>query len=241
MVFLPLSDNIPGKKTPYVLYGLIVINVFVFLYEVYLETFSPARFSRFIEAYAMVPEEITQFQSVETLVTSMFLHGGFMHIFANMLFLYIFGNNVEDSMGHLGFFAFYMLCGFAASFLQVSVLSVTATSSAMAIPHLGASGAIAGVLGAYMVTYPKAKVNTLIFFGLIFVRRISALFFLGFWFVIQLFSGAGSIVTTSQTGVAYFAHIGGFLAGVALCFVFRRRKRETVETDEWEELLYRYG
>lgn len=234
MVFLPLSDNVPGKKTPYVTYGLILANVVVFLYELYLQQMSSNDFNRFIYTYSVIPREISNFNSMGTLVTSMFLHGGFMHIFANMLFLYIFGNNIEDSMGHPRFFAFYMLCGFAATFLQ------TLVNPSSAIPNLGASGAIAGVLGAYMITYPKAKVNTLIFFGyFIMMRRISALFFLGFWFVLQLFSGIGSIVAVSQGGVAYFAHIGGFVAGVALCFVFRK-KVEELQEDEWDRLTHEY-
>lgn len=234
MVFIPLSDNIPGKRTPYVVYGFILANVLVFIYEFYLQTFYPAKFDQFVNTYALIPKDVAHFENMETLVTSMFLHGGFMHIFGNMLFLYIFGNNVEDSMGHLRFFSFYMLCGFAASFLQVLV------GPSVVIPNLGASGAIAGVLGAYMITYPKAKVNTLIFLGFfVIIRRVSALFFLGVWFIIQLFSGVGSIVAVSQGGIAYFAHIGGFLAGIALCFVFRKEVRER---DEWDELIYRgYG
>ena len=236
MVFIPLSDNIPGKRTPYVVYGFILVNVLVFIYEFYLDLFYPAKFNQFVNTYALIPRDIAHFENMGTLVTSMFLHGGLMHIFGNMLFLFIFGNNVEDSMGHLRFFSFYILCGFAASFLQVLA------GPSVAIPNLGASGAIAGVLGAYMITYPKAKVNTLIFLGFfVMIRRVSALFFLGVWFVLQLFSGVGSIADTSG-GIAYFAHIGGFLAGIALCFVFRKEVRERDERDEWDELIYRgYG
>ncbi len=234
MVFLPLSDNVPGKKTPYIVYGLIATNVIVFLYEVYLQALPSNAFDRFIYTYALIPRQITQFEGMGTLVSSMFLHGGFMHIFANMLFLYIFGNNVEDSMGHGRFLVFYLLCGFAASFLQIAV------DPGSTIPNLGASGAIAGVLGAYMITYPKAKVHTLIFLGFfVMIRRISAFFFLAVWFVIQLFSGVGSIVAVSQGGVAYFAHIGGFVAGVLLSFVFRK-KVEEIREDEWDELVYGY-
>ncbi len=235
MVFLPLSDNVPGKRTPYIMYGIILINVIVFIYEFYLDLLHPAKFDQFVNTYALIPRDIAHFENMETLVTSMFLHGGFMHIFGNMLFLFIFGNNVEDCMGHLRFLSFYMLCGFAASFLQVLVLQIMSDPAAIA-PHLGASGAIAGVLGAYMITYPKAKVNTLIFLGFfVMIRRVSALFFLGVWFVMQLFSGVGSIVGASG-GIAYFAHIGGFLAGIPLCFFFRKEIRKR---DEWEELISR--
>jgi len=230
MVFIPLSDDVPGRRTPYVMYGIILVNVLVFIYEFYLQYFHPARFNDLLYRYALIPDKIIHLENVDTLITSMFLHGGFMHIFGNMLFLYIFGNNVEDSMGHAGFFSFYILCGLAASSLQILV------DPHSTIPTLGASGAIAGVLGAYMITYPRARVNTLIFLGFfVIVRRVSALFFLGIWFIMQLFSGIGSIVAISQGGVAYFSHIGGFLAGVVLCFIFRKEVRGR---DEWEELLY---
>ena len=145
-----------------------------------------------------------------SLFSSMFLHGGFFHLAGNMLYLWIFGDNVEDQLGHVKFFVFYVLCGLAASLLHI----LSAPNSQ--VPMVGASGAIAGVLGAYMIRFPKARILTLIFFGF-FIRvvRIPALFVLGFWFILQLFYALPSIGSTSG-GVAWFAHIGGFLAGIVL-------------------------
>jgi membrane associated rhomboid family serine protease len=150
----------------------------------------------------------------------MFLHGGFMHIFGNMLYLHIFGNNIEDIMGRKRFTVFYIVSGLAASLLQIYV------NPSSSVPNLGASGAIAGVLGAYLVTFPRAKVDTIVFLGY-FIRwvRLPAVIVLGFWFIIQLFSGIGSLAyhTPDKGGIAFFAHIGGFIAGMVLVFFFKKR------------------
>ncbi|HUS14785.1 MAG TPA: rhomboid family intramembrane serine protease [Chloroflexia bacterium] len=169
---------------------------------------------------AGLPEQLISFPVYVTLLTSMFMHGGYMHIFGNLLFLFIFGDNVEDAMGHLGYTIFYLACGMVANFAQIF------TDPNSPVPGVGASGAIAGVMAAYLVMFPRAQVRVLA--GLYGIIRVPALFMLGFWFVTQLLSGVGSLATTSATGdptggVAYWAHIGGFVAGLVLVWVFRRR------------------
>ena len=173
--------------------------------------------------WGTIPFEITHGQELTpelsfsiplSLFSSMFLHGGFLHLAGNMLYLWIFGDNVEDQLGHVKFFIFYIMCGLAASLLHIF------TSPNSQVPMVGASGAIAGVLGAYMIRFPKARILTLIFFGF-FIRviRVPALFVLGFWFILQLLYALPSIGSTSG-GVAWFAHVGGFLAGIVLFKLF---------------------
>jgi membrane associated rhomboid family serine protease len=166
----------------------------------------------------MVPADILEGRNLHTLVTSMFLHANIPHIVGNMLFLYVFGDNVEDSFGHFRYLLFYLICGLAADF--VHIVSQT-TPGELAIPTLGASGAISGVMGAYILMFPRARIKTLIFAYFIAVVRIPALFFLGFWFLLQLLY---AWIDTGG-GVAYWAHVGGFAAGMILALVFRRRKR----------------
>ncbi|MEE8168196.1 MAG: rhomboid family intramembrane serine protease [Candidatus Hydrothermarchaeales archaeon] len=213
----PIKDDNPTKKKAWVTYSIILINIAVFAYEIALT--SQGALQGFIYSYAIIPMHVVAGIHLHTLFTSMFLHGGFMHIFGNMLYLYIFGNNIEDIMGKRRFLIFYILCGLVASFLQILV------NPASKIPNLGASGAIAGVLGAYLVIFPHARIHTILFFGY-FVRwvRLPAILVLGFWFVIQLFSGLGSLAyaTSDAGGVAFFAHVGGFLAGMLLVWVFKR-------------------
>lgn len=214
----PVKDDNPTKSKPIVTYLLIFLNVGVFIYEVLLDLEN--RLEGFIYAYALIPRDIMMGVSLHTLVTSMFMHAGVMHLFGNMLYLHIFGNNVEDIMGGKRFLLFYFLSGFAASALQIYV------NPSSSVPNLGASGAIAGVLGAYLVAFPRARVHCILVFGF-FIRWVAlpAVVVLFFWFVLQLFSGIGSLayVAEDRGGVAYFAHIGGFIAGAVLVSLFRRR------------------
>lgn len=221
---LPIRDANPSSRFPIVTITLIVVNVLFFLYELLL---IPAGTSdQAILQMALVPYQMTHAfgpDAVIDMFRSMFLHGGWMHLLGNMLYLWLFGDNVEDIMGPVRFIIFYFLAGIAASLAQVAI----APNSE--VPLIGASGAIAGVLGAYLVRFPRARVLTLIFLGW-FIRlvEIRAVWVLGFWFVLQLFSGVLSIGVQTGGGVAYFAHIGGFLAGVVLVWVFAPQQRQAV-------------
>jgi len=200
---------------------LIGINVVVFVVELLLE--AAGALPTFFMNWGVTPYEVTQnlgARSIATLLTSVFIHGGFMHILGNMLYLWIFGNNVEDVMGRPKFVLFYLLCGVLAGLSQV------AADPLSRIPAIGASGAIAGVLGAYLVLFPRARVATLVFLGLFFrIARLPAVLVLGFWFVLQLLNGMLALTTFESGGVAWFAHIGGFVAGVLLVWLFARRPR----------------
>ena len=217
---IPLRDVIPSRTTPVVTVALIIVNALAFIYELSLgEEVDP-----FLRTYGLVPAQF----SLLTLVTSMFLHGGFLHAGGNMLYLWIFGDNVEDRMGHGRFLVFYLLCGAAAAVAQ------TLMQPDSPVPMVGASGAIAGVMGAYLVMYPKSRIVTLvpiIFF--IQLIEVPALFFLGFWFLMQFVSGVGSIAaaTTGEPsgGIAFWAHVAGFVAGVAGVYLFRKPERQRVE------------
>lgn len=210
---LPISDdNSTRRIVPLVTYGLIAINFLVFFAEL-------SGGDAFIMKWAFVPNRFLANPSGDflTLFTSMFMHGGWMHLLGNMLYLWIFGDNVEDRFGHVKFLVFYLLCGLAATFAQ---LAFSADSS---VPHLGASGAIAGVLGGYLVMFPKGRVHVLMGRGVI---PMSALLVIGLWFVLQLVSGLGSITAAGDTGgVAYMAHVGGFVAGFILTYVLGGKPR----------------
>ena len=224
---VPLHDGNPTRITPYVNYGLIGINIVIFFYEASL---SASQLQSFVQAYAVVPNQLTtSFQSGDltqiplqamTLITSQFLHGGFLHLGGNMLFLWVFGNNVEDQLGHIKFLIFYLLCGALAGLAQW-FFSMQST-----VPALGASGAIAGVLGAYILRFPHAKILTLVPLGFFITTfRIPAIFFLGFWFVQQALYGIASLQIRSNVGmegggIAYWAHAGGFVFGVLLSPLF---------------------
>lgn len=213
---IPLHDNRPTYTQPVVTIMLIVACALVFLHETFsLDDFS---LNYFVSKYAMVPAHFRP----ETLVTSMFLHAGWLHIIGNMLFLWAFGKSLEDAMGHVKFFVFYMLCGIAAGIVHVLFNFYSRT------PTLGASGAIAGVMGAYLIKFPRAQMRTLIWiFVFVTTADIPAALYVILWFVLQLFSGFGSITQTqvSDGGTAWFAHIGGFLAGMALVSVMGTRNR----------------
>jgi membrane associated rhomboid family serine protease len=213
---IPLRDIIPSRTTPIVTISLIVANVLVFLYELTLGR----AVNDFTLYFGLVPAAF----SWVAVLTSMFLHGGLFHVAGNMLYLWIFGDNVEDRMGHGRFLVFYLLCGTAAALAQ----TITAPDSL--VPMVGASGAIAGVMGAYFVLYPKSRIVTLIpLFFFFRIIEVPAIFFLGIWFVMQFLSGVGSIGNAATGGVAFWAHIGGFLAGVSGVIVFRRPERQRVE------------
>jgi len=212
----PIGDEHNGRLlTPYVNYTLIAINIVVFLYQLLLPE---PRLLEFIFRWGAIPAEISQGQDLFGLVSSMFLHGGWLHIAGNMLFLWVFGDNVEDTMGHVSYLLFYLLTGLAAGLAQVVI------DSGSQIPLVGASGAISGVLGAYIMLFPHGRIRTLVFLGFfITVVLIPAWVQIGLWIVLQFFNGFASLgVRTEESGgVAYWAHIGGFIAGAALVWLFR--------------------
>jgi membrane associated rhomboid family serine protease len=205
----PISDDNSSRSTvPLVTFALIALNVLFFFVEL-------SGGDAFIERWAFVPARFlaNPLGDFPTLFSSMFMHAGWVHLGGNMLYLWIFGDNVEDRFGHIKFSIFYLLCGLVATFAQL------AFSIGSNVPNLGASGAIAGVLGAYILLFPKGKVNVLMGRGVI---PMPALVVIGLWIVLQFFSGIGSIANTADTGgVAYMAHIGGFIAGFVLTFLFR--------------------
>jgi len=211
----PIGDDDSAERTvPVVTYALIALNVLVFFLE--LSGGEP-----FIERWSVVPRRLTQDPGGDfiTVFTSMFMHGGWLHLAGNMLYLWIFGDNVEDRFGHAKFALFYLLCGIAATFAQVAV------SAGSSIPNLGASGAIAGVLGAYLILFPRGQVRVLMGRGVV---PMPALVVIGMWIVLQFINGVGSITQSAETGgVAYMAHIGGFVAGLVLTFLFGGRRIAT--------------
>lgn len=217
---LPIADeNRAARTTPFVVYGLIAVNAVVFLYELAL---SDLELFVFIYDYGVIPREIADGRDLFTLLTSLFVHGGWFHIISNMLFLWVFGDNIEDIMGHALFLAFYLVCGIGAGVLQVVI------DSQGRIPTVGASGAISGVLGAYLILFPQGRIRTvlLLFIPLFFL--VPAWVMIGFWIVIQFINGFLSLgVDTAETreNIAYFAHIGGFVTGMLLALPFRNRDR----------------
>jgi len=223
----PLKDDNPSQNTPIVTIGLILANALVFLYQFSLEVGGgqgAQAGQAFIEEFGLVPCRLTGAcrvgmdlpSPILTIFSSMFMHGGLFHIAGNMLYLWIFGNNVEDVLGHGRYLIFYLASGVAAALAQ------TAIGPSSAVPMVGASGAVSGVLGAYLVLFPHAYVTTLIILGFFFrLVKIPAVVVLGFWIVLQVLNGLGSFGASG--GVAFFAHIGGFLAGMGLLFVLRPR------------------
>ncbi|MBI3630046.1 MAG: rhomboid family intramembrane serine protease [Candidatus Rokubacteria bacterium] len=231
----PLKDDVPSQTTPFVTIGLITLNVLVFLYQWSLQFPQDPEAVRsaqaFVFEFGVTPCRLTgrcagavDFPSpVATIFTSMFVHGGLFHVFGNMLYLWIFGDNVEDTLGHVRFLLFYLAAGVAAAVGQSLV------NPASQVPMIGASGAISGVLGAYLILFPHAGVLTVIVF-MFFVRlvRVPAVLVLGFWIVVQIINGlvtfgAGILGRAAEGGVAWFAHVGGFLAGIVLLFLMRPR------------------
>jgi membrane associated rhomboid family serine protease len=225
----PLKDTQPSYSRPVVTTVLIAINILVFLYEWSLPEYSRHYLSRsaLIQMYGLTPDHFR----LPTVLTSMFLHAGWMHVLGNMLYLWVFGNRLEDALGHAKFLVFYLLCGAVAAVAQV-LLNPFST-----LPMVGASGAIAGVMGAYLLKFPRARILTLVFI-IFFVTtfEIPAVILLGYWFIIQLFSGLGSIAQTNLSGggVAWFAHVGGFLAGMLLVKVMGTRERYYRQRDLYQ-------
>jgi membrane associated rhomboid family serine protease len=227
---IPLKDDVPSSGFPFVTIGLIVLNVLVFLYQASIGMGSERAAEAFILEFGAVPCRVTgacavpgDFPSpIATIFTAMFMHGGLFHVAGNMLYLWIFGDNVEDTLGHGRFLLFYLLSGVAAALAQIAVHPDSR------IPMVGASGAVSGVLGAYLLLFPYARVLVLLIFGFFFrIVRWPAIIVLGFWIVVQFLNG---LITVSVAaggaagGTAWFAHIGGFLAGIVLLFLMRPRR-----------------
>jgi membrane associated rhomboid family serine protease len=246
---IPLKDDAPRITTPYINYFLLAANVLVFLYQVSLPTMGgQAYLNAFVRDFGVVPARIpiwlsggdvplqyvnilgtryvTGAAALLPILTSMFLHGSWLHLISNMWVLYIFGDNVEDHLGHFGYLVFYLVAGILASLTHI------AFNFYSAVPSVGASGAIAGVMGAYFLLYPSARVLTLVPFLFVFFLWLPAWIVLGYWFVVQFLSGAATAIaaTSSTTGIAFWAHVGGFIAGLVLIKVFPSRPRR-----------YRYG
>jgi membrane associated rhomboid family serine protease len=221
-MFLPIGDDNPHTTTPYVNYGLIAACAAVFLWQLSL---GDAGGQAAVAAYGLIPghlfgnvvqdPSLPAVPPVLTIFTSMFMHGGWMHILGNMLYLWIFGDNIEAAMGHWRYLAFYLLCGLAAALTQCFGAPTSDT------PMIGASGAIAGVLGAYLMLFPRGNVKVFVFLIFITTINVPAFIVLGFWFVGQLLSSAAA--NAAAPGVAFMAHIGGFIAGAVMIFFFRQR------------------
>jgi membrane associated rhomboid family serine protease len=232
---IPISDEIRSRRTPWVTYILIAANVVIFLYEFMLGREVSGLLMRFGAVPARITNPAATPWAFATLFTSVFLHGGWTHLIGNMLYLWIFGDNVEDALGHVGYFVFYAAAGVLAGIAQ------TLSAPASTVPAIGASGAIAGVLAVYLVLYPTAPVRVLIPLGF-FLRsaRLPAALVLGMWFVLQLFNGFASlgVATMSTGGVAWFAHIGGFVAGLFVGAIVRpgvrQRERREYYADPWQ-------
>jgi membrane associated rhomboid family serine protease len=222
---LPLRDNVPTRSFPFVTVALIAINAAVWVFYQVPDVEASAAELAYHPCEVEDSCELTGEDWHVTALTSMFMHGDWLHIIGNMLFLWIFGNNVEDALGHVRFLGFYLLAGFAATALQTFITLEYGTAREAEIPNLGASGAVSGVLGAYLLLLPRASVVLLIFIGIILIRELPAFLFLGFWFLFQLLQGGFSLVSPQEGGgVAFFAHIGGFVFGMATVFLFRQRQ-----------------
>lgn len=219
---IPLRDDNPTHSFPFVTIFLIAVNIAVYLMTI---PFGRDANADLIKSFGFVPQRFFECISsgriliVGTIFSSMFLHGGIIHLIGNMLYLWIFGNNIEDILGKFRFVLFYCLCGIGAAFMQGMIKPDSV------IPMIGASGAVSGILGAYIIRFPRAKVSTLVFlFFFINIIRIPAVIFLGFWIVFQLFAGMGSFASQGG-GVAFFAHIGGFITGIILSLVFSPKNK----------------
>ena len=216
-MLFPYKDDNPRILVPYVTYVIISINVLIFVFQLNMGLVSSAAEREFIYRFGFIPANF----SIITVFTSMFLHGGISHIMGNMWFLWVFGDNVEGVLGHVKFAVFYIICGLAATMSQLFV------DPSSTIPMVGASGAIAGVLGMYMIRFPHARVHVFAFIIIFFTTfRIPAMFVLGFWFFNQLTNGLGSLGFDTTGGVAWFAHIGGFISGVMLNQAFKHIRLE---------------
>ena len=221
---IPYKDDNPTASLPFVTLIIIALNVSSFI----LELLSPRDPQSLVLAYGAIPKYILSFQSVQpipatlTLFTSMFMHGGLWHIAGNMLYFWIFGNNIEDRLGHLRFLLFYLFCGVFAAYAHAL------SSPNSEVPMIGASGAISGILGAYLLLFPAARIHTIVFFGFFFqVIRVPALIVIGFWAIIQFVSGLITQGILHQGGTAWFAHVGGFVAGLLTIKLWLPRRNRT--------------
>jgi membrane associated rhomboid family serine protease len=231
---IPIRDDAPRYGTPYVNYFLLALNTLVFLYELALP---PRALPLLIFQFGLVPAKITGLlqgypnvtpeAAFIPVLTSMFLHAGFLHLISNMWVLFIFGDNIESYLGHFRYLVFYLTAGVAATVMHVFF------NLQSSVPSVGASGAIAGVMGAYFVLYPQSRIVTLIPFIFFQVVEVPAIFFLGFWFLLQFVSGIGTVATAAASeasgGVAFWAHVAGFVTGLGSVLVFRRPERQRVE------------
>lgn len=223
---IPLRDENPSKTIPIINVSLIIINIYVFIYQYFLFAGGP---ELFILQWGSIPYEFSHFVDVEsparipvplTIFTAMFMHGGWLHLLGNMVFLWIFGDNVEDKLGHLRYLIFYFICGLIASFSHIF------TNIHSQVPAIGASGAISGVMGAYIYLFPRARIKTLvIWFVFIQIIHIPAVVMIGYWIVLQIFSAWMELGSVEGGGTAWFAHIGGFLGGLILILLMRNRMR----------------
>ncbi|NIW44550.1 MAG: rhomboid family intramembrane serine protease [candidate division Zixibacteria bacterium] len=227
---IPLRDTIRSRHFPLMTWLILGANTLVFLFMLILNN---TQLQSFVNTFAMIPTrwQLDPFWFAVTLFTSMFMHGGWMHFLSNMWILFIFGDNVEDRMGPIGFLGFYLLSGLAAGLLQFFAFPDSV------IPTLGASGAIAGVMGAYVVLYPRARVVTLVIFFFITTVNIPAILYLGFWFITQFFSGVASLGQVAVGGVAWWAHIGGFLFGLLAVRKFLFRPLPIPRTIDYSALI----
>jgi membrane associated rhomboid family serine protease len=224
---IPIRDENPTRRVPFVNYGLIVLNVLVFLWQISLGPYGEAALYRM----ALVPLAVTtgfDWGDVRSIFTSMFMHAGLTHLLGNMLYLWIFGDNVEDALGHARYLFFYLAGGIAASLTHVLLYPTSP------VPTVGASGAIAATLGAYLLLFPNRRVVTLIPFGFFMqVARIPAVIVLGMWFLLQLLQGTLALGMVALGGVAFWAHIGGFVFGMAIGPLLRQREKPVVYWQEW--------
>ena len=215
-MFFPYKDDNPRVLVPYVTYGILGLNILVFIGQILLSISDPDLGIAIVYTFGFVPAKF----SIITIITSMFIHGGLAHIVGNMWFLWLFGDNVESVLGHLKYFLFYMVCGIGAAFGQFLI------STSSQVPMMGASGAIAGVLGAYMIQFPKARVHVLVILIFITTIAVPAQIVLGLWFLMQLTGGLGTLGMDTTGGVAWFAHVGGFISGVGFLRYFQKLRLE---------------
>ncbi|MDO9547541.1 MAG: rhomboid family intramembrane serine protease [Candidatus Marinimicrobia bacterium] len=230
-MFIPLKDSSIRLSPPYITIAIILINICVFIYQ---STLPPDALKSWIYSTGVVPNRLFDnglIGLVSPFISSLFIHGGFLHLAGNMLYLWIFGDNIESTLGHGKFILFYLSAGIIATLCQI-VIQPQAD-----IPVIGASGAISGVLGAYLIRYPRARIQVFIWLILIIQRVwVPAAYVLGFWFLLQLSNGLGALTFQQQGGVAWFAHIGGFLAGIALLFTLEPYERKRI----WKQLSRKY-
>lgn len=229
---IPIGDSVPSRTFSYINYSLIAANVAVFLYELSLG--SATELNLFFFDWGLAPKRMTlfldnptgsEFDALLTPLSAMFIHGGWLHLLGNMLFLWVFGDNVEDAFGHMRYLGFYLICGLGAAALQVYL------DTESVVPMVGASGAIAGVLGAYLLYYPRATVIAIVPFLIFFSFSLPAVVLIGSWFLLQLLNGFASIgyAVGADGGVAWWAHVGGFSSGFLIAMAFSRltRSRQT--------------